>query len=220
MNLTQLTEQIEKVFPDQPPLVDQLVDTLWGIDRNGKPQEYVHPEAVGVQAFFAGRPWHDFVGAPLIEMGGWAFSALSVLGVRGRIFYLPAFMLTAMSDIHTNPDLVGGLFNCLTPPKLIWLNDEEQKQMLSWIESDNKLPAELKEGLRETFSRNLRWDRSQQDASLKIIEQKYNDFIASMTDPQKRAVRSFIAFMQDTYGVAIAHEAERALKGYWEKVTP
>ncbi len=218
MDVRQLVQQIEEAFPDNPPPPDYLAkEGLW-FDEAGEPHAYVNEEALWFQKFFHGGPWHDFVGDPLIKWEAAAFSGLAFLNVRARIFYLPAYMLTAMFDIHGNPDMVEGLFNCLTHPNLVGLNEEERKQTLRWINSDDRLPGEMKERLRETFSRTWRWNPCQRDDVLNSIEQDYNDFIAAMTGPQKRAVRNFIAFMQNKYGVAVAYETERALSGYWGQV--
>ena len=109
MEADPLERLIKVSFPiAHPPDREHSGYMVRWLDKDGTRHEYLHPEALDVQAFFQGKPWHDFVGEPLINWGAAAFSGLSFLNATARAYYLPAYMLTAMRSIHDNPDLVEG----------------------------------------------------------------------------------------------------------------
>jgi hypothetical protein len=219
MDIDQLERQIEEAFPaDYPPDGVHLARVGRWFDESGKLQEYVNPEGLDAQAFFQGKPWHDFVGEPLINLGGRPFSILAFLNPHARAYYLPAFMLTALHSYHENGDLVEGLFNRLTPPKCVWLNEEEREDVLAVIDKcADLLSTEQKNSLKEeTFKRKDFGSLLQRDAVMQSLEQDYEDFINALTPAQKRVIREFILYMRKINEVEDL--AEMALRGCWSNV--
>ncbi|MFY9259129.1 MAG: DUF6714 family protein [Gallionella sp.] len=204
MELDQLERQIEEVFPETPlPDGEHLARMGRWFDEYGELHEYINPEALRFQAFFQGNTWHDLVGEPLVSWGAAAFSGLNFLNTRARVYYLPAYMQTAMHSYHENFDLVEGLFNSLTPPKL-FLSEEEREDVFALIDKcGDLLPVELQKSLKEKiFKRADSSSKPQQrDAMLHSVEQDFEDFMNALTPAQKLVIREFILYMRKTYPV-------------------
>ena len=198
-----LEQEIRVAFADQPmPRSDHIAHPGTWFDEHGTMHTYENPEAITIAQFLTGKRWNDLVGMPLIAWND-ANSCLTFVTNAASVYYLPAFMLTAIYHYNeAQMQVEGSLFNKLTHPI-------RAKEMFEG--ALDRLPEEIPEVSKPRYR-----SAAQQEALEAHGIQEFEEFVQLLSPAQRRRIQHFLRFMAETYPGAHDEIVTRALQGYWD----
>jgi hypothetical protein len=189
----ELEQQVLEVFAHtkRPDSINIGLTGTW-YDLEGKAHQYDDPEAIEVGQLFANRHWRELAGTPLFEIPG-ASDAIGRMTPEAKAFFLPAYMISSIF-YSNNWDM--------------WNTDATVAPMLALIHPEVKF--------RDLQARS----QAQIDALKQGYLERFDQFIALLSMPQKRVIRRYLDFMRMAYPTENEDLIDKALMGYWSQIDP